>query len=84
MEIKTNIELSQFVDGFTVYEIGLRKKIRDIIGLCQIVTITRRDFKTKKIAESAKILHLKMLTEKLFELQITNGIISSDNHVINI
>jgi hypothetical protein len=80
MEIKTNIELSRHVDDLTIYKIGPRKKIRDILGLCQIVTIRRRgNLKTKKIAES-----LKMLTKKLFELQNTSGIISSDNHVINI
>jgi hypothetical protein len=32
MEIKTNIELSPRVDNLTVYKIGPRKKIRDILG----------------------------------------------------
>jgi hypothetical protein len=85
MKIKMNIELSRCVDGITVCKIGLQKQIRDILGLFQIVSIRRRiNLKTKKMAKSAKILHLKMLTEKLFELQNTDGTISNDNHIINI
>jgi hypothetical protein len=68
MRSETSIELSQCVNNLTIGEIGLRKQIRDILGMCQIITIRRRgDLKTKKIVKRAKIFHLKVLTEKLFK-----------------
>jgi hypothetical protein len=80
-----SIKLSRCVDNLTICEIGPGKQIRDIIGLCQIITIRRRiDPKTKKIAERDKIFHLKVLTEEFFKFLNTNDIIFSDNHVINI
>jgi hypothetical protein len=82
---ETSIKLNRCVNNLTIREIGPGKQIRDILGLCQIITIRRRrDLKTKKIAERAKIFHLKVLIEKLFKFLNTNDIISSDNHVINI
>ena len=80
-----SIKLSQSVDNLTVCEISLRKQIRDILGLCQVITIRRRrDLQTKKIVERAKIFHLRVLTEELFKFLNTSDIISSDDHVINI
>ena len=85
MRSEMSIELSRCVDDLTIYEIGPKKQIRDILGLCQIITIRRRRYlKAKKIAKRAKIFHLKMLTEKLFKFLNTSDIISNDDHVINI
>jgi hypothetical protein len=85
MRSEMSIELSRCVDNLTICEIGLGKQIREILGLCQIITIRRiGDLKTKKIVERAKIFHLKVLTEKLFKFLNTSDIISSDDHVINI
>jgi hypothetical protein len=85
MRNETSIELSRCVDDLTICEIGSRKQIRDILGLCQIITIRRRRYlKAKKIAKRAKIFHLKVLIEKLFKFLNTSDIISSDDHIINI
>jgi hypothetical protein len=85
MRSETSIKLSRCVDNPTIYKIGPRKQIRNILGLCQIITIRRRgDLNNKKIAERTKIFHLKVLTHKLFKFLNTIDIISSDDHVINI
>ena len=51
----------------------------------KIVSIRGRyNLKPKKIAESAQIFHLKMLTKEVLKRADTDRIISSNNHVINI
>jgi hypothetical protein len=39
---EVSIKFNQFVDDFTVCEIGAQKQIKDILRLCQIVTVRKR------------------------------------------
>ena len=68
-----------------VGDIGFGEKIKSIFSLGKIVAIRRwGNLKPKKIAESAQIFHLKMLTKEVVKRTDTCRIISSNNHIINI
>jgi hypothetical protein len=85
MRSEVSIKLSRCVDNLTICETSLRNQITDILGLCRVITSRRKgNIKAKKIFEGAKIFHLKVLTKELLKLLNTSGIISSDDHVINI
>jgi hypothetical protein len=56
-----------------------------IFGMSQIIAIgCGKDLKAKEIVKSTKIIHLKLLTKKMFKLLKTKKIINVDDHVINI
>ena len=62
-----------------------RNKIERILGLWQIKTISRgKNFKAQKITYDAKILHLKMATQGCFKIGNARGVISNNDHIINI
>ena len=42
------------------------------------------DFKTQEVAEMSKILHLKLLTEKILEFLNANMVITNYDHIIHI
>ena len=42
------------------------------------------DFKTQEVDEISKILHLKLLTEKIFEFLNVTMVITSYDHIIHI
>src|SRR3954464_7362386 len=50
----------------------------------KITTGGIRYFYTEKVAQKAKVLHLKLILQVLFERRDSSGITASDDHVINI
>ena len=72
-------------NGLVVNDTGFREKIKSIFSLGKIISIKGWDkLKPKKIAKSAKIFYLKMLTKEVLKRTDTCRIISSTNHIINI
>ena len=72
-------------NNLVVGDTDFREKIRSIFSLGKIISIKGwGNLKPKKIAESAQIFHLKMLTKEVLRRANTCRIIFSNNHIINI
>ena len=86
MRSEASIKLSRCVSTILLF-VRLAQEIISKICLACVTSITirrRGNLNAKKIAEGAKTFHLKVLIEELLKFLNTNGIISSDDHIINI
>ena len=72
------IKFNWSVNSLAINESSSRQKFRSILGLSNIKTICgMSDFKTQEIAEMSKILHLKLLTEKILKFLNATKVITS-------
>ena len=79
------IKFNWSVNDLTISESSLRQEFKDILDLYNIKSICRMsDFKTQEVDEISKILHLKLLTEKIFEFLNVTMVITSYDHIIHI
>ena len=79
------IKLNWSVNSLAISKSSSRQESRGILGLSNIKAICRMsDFKTQEVVEMSKIIHLKLLTEKILEFLNVTKIITSYDHIIHI
>ena len=79
------IKFNWSVNSLAICKSNLRQKFKKIFGLSNIKTIRGiSDFKTQEVVEMSKIIHLKLLTEKILEFLNVTKIITSYDHIIHI
>ena len=80
-----HIKFNWSANSLTISESSLRQKIRSILDLSNIKSISGiSDFKAQEVAVMSKIFHLKLLIEKILEFLNATEVITSYYHIIHI